>query len=323
MSRSYFIFSLIFSAAALTLVYGGQLTAGQAAGALAWTFGLFAMKSVTRGIDKFTWIISTGVLFFCIDPAHYGFPWFLLCGFSMFFVYLPRIVFLQQIGFLKHVWMDVSFGIACVVFYVTGNLLTPVGWAGWAFLAFPVLYTGFKTIGVFLDYRSIKALSGRSYKAAIDSEAPDFTLESQDGTMVKLSDHRGKSCVLLIFVRGDWCPTCHITLRSYEKNRQKFQDGNVTVMSIGPDPVGVNREMVKKLGVNFHILADAKGLAAKAYGIQSQENNPMTKFEEGIPLPASFLICPKGIVRFTSRADRPGEVFNPEDIFPILQKIAS
>jgi peroxiredoxin len=94
-------------------------------------------------------------------------------------------------------------------------------------------------------------------------------------------------------------------------------------MSIGPDPVGVNRQMVERLGISYHILADEKHEAAKMYGIRLQDNNFGTKFEEGIPLPASFLVSPKGTVAYTSRADVPGEILNPEDIFPILERIAS
>ena len=153
--------------------------------------------------------------------------------------------------------------------------------------------------------------------------APDFSLPNQDGKQIKLSDYRGKNCVLLIFVRGDWCPTCHITLRAYERNKEKFQKNNVTVLAIGPDPVGVNNEMVKKLGVTYHILADESKECSFLYGVQAHDNNPFTKFDKGIPLPATFLVSPQGNVEFTSRADHAGEIFNPEDIFPVLEKIAS
>lgn len=35
-------------------------------------------------------------------------------------------------------------------------------------------------------------------------EAPDFTLEDQDGKSVKLSQYRGKKSVVLVFYRGYW-----------------------------------------------------------------------------------------------------------------------
>lgn len=35
-------------------------------------------------------------------------------------------------------------------------------------------------------------------------EAPDFTLEDQDGKPVKLSQYRGRKSVVLVFYRGYW-----------------------------------------------------------------------------------------------------------------------
>ena len=38
----------------------------------------------------------------------------------------------------------------------------------------------------------------------IGAEAPDFTLEDQDGKAVTLSNYRGKKSVVLVFYRGYW-----------------------------------------------------------------------------------------------------------------------
>lgn len=35
-------------------------------------------------------------------------------------------------------------------------------------------------------------------------EAPDFTLEDQNGKRISLSDFRGKKVVVLVFYRGRW-----------------------------------------------------------------------------------------------------------------------
>lgn len=38
----------------------------------------------------------------------------------------------------------------------------------------------------------------------VGDEAPDFTLEDQDGKPVTLSSFRGKKSVVLVFYRGSW-----------------------------------------------------------------------------------------------------------------------
>jgi peroxiredoxin len=41
---------------------------------------------------------------------------------------------------------------------------------------------------------------------AVGQMAPDFTLKSQDGRMVRLSDYRGKKNVVLAFFPLAWTP---------------------------------------------------------------------------------------------------------------------
>lgn len=41
-------------------------------------------------------------------------------------------------------------------------------------------------------------------RVAVGSLAPDFTLESKDGTAVSLSRFRGRKNVVLVFYRGHW-----------------------------------------------------------------------------------------------------------------------
>jgi len=38
----------------------------------------------------------------------------------------------------------------------------------------------------------------------VGSQAPDFTLESSEGTAISLSDSEGKENVVLVFYRGHW-----------------------------------------------------------------------------------------------------------------------
>ena len=41
-------------------------------------------------------------------------------------------------------------------------------------------------------------------RIAIGPEAPDFTLESRDGSVRTLSGYRGSKNVILVFYRGHW-----------------------------------------------------------------------------------------------------------------------
>jgi cytochrome oxidase Cu insertion factor (SCO1/SenC/PrrC family) len=41
-------------------------------------------------------------------------------------------------------------------------------------------------------------------RVKVGDEAPDFSLEDQDGRVVTLSSFRGKKAVVLVFYRGKW-----------------------------------------------------------------------------------------------------------------------
>jgi peroxiredoxin len=191
--------------------------------------------------------------------------------------------------------------------------------APWLFPVLPLALAQLIATLDYIDRRELNALSQYGY-IKTGSEAPDFSLPDQNGNTVHLSDYKGKNPLLLIFVRGDWCPGCHIMLRTYERERKKFQERNVVVMAIGPDPVGINLNLVQKLGLEYKVLSDEHQETAKKYCVKVQTNHPPAKLEF-IPLPASFLIH-NGILHYTSRADVPGEILDPSRIFSVLEKIS-
>lgn len=157
-----------------------------------------------------------------------------------------------------------------------------------------------------------------------ETMAPDFYLPDYEGNFVSLSNYKHKRNVLLIFVRGDWCPYCHMILRTYMRSKEKFQEKNVMLLAIGPDPIGVNREMAIKLGLEYKVLSDQNMSVAHEYGIKLadyQKNAANPNSTEPMPLPASFLINTEGKIIYTSRSKRVGEFLDPNLIFPILESL--
>ncbi len=265
-------------------------------------------------------LLAATLLGLSLDFPLSGFPFFTLALLVTVVAMIGRLLFMQQLAYTRFPWFEPVLVIASTFLAVAGNIMHPSGWMGWVLPAPPMLMnTGMAAAGVF-DVVKIGKLSRLGY-AKVGEPAPGFSLPDQDGNTVDLSDYKGKRHVLLIFVRGDWCPGCHIMLRAYQKNYKKFQEKNIVALAIGPDPVGVNREMVMKLGLDYKVLADENQHAAQKYCVQIQENFPNTKFAEGIPLPASFLVDSSGTLRYTSRADRAGECLNPALIFPVIDAL--
>ena len=55
-----------------------------------------------------------------------------------------------------------------------------------------------------LATNSYPVSSQRNTPIAVGDEAPNFTLDDQNGQKVTLADARGKSAVVLVFYRGYW-----------------------------------------------------------------------------------------------------------------------
>jgi peroxiredoxin Q/BCP len=236
---------------------------------------------------------------------------------------LGRMIFFRSFGYTGRTWFEPLMLILALVFFLAANLLHPLGWKGWVF-PLPILaFQGIFVAGILKDKIQLLGFTKGGYKIAIGAEAPEFSLPDQDGKMVSLSSFRGQRNLILVFVRGDWCPGCHMMLRTYQKEAEKFRSKNIFAVAIGPDPVGVNREMVEKLGLDFRVLSDEKQRTAMIYGVQldKYDNDFAEKYEEGIPLPASFLVDKQGVVRYVSRPDKVGEFLDPRTIFPIIDNL--
>ncbi len=237
---------------------------------------------------------------------------------------IGRIVFFRFFCHTRYMWFEPVMLVSSVLLYLIGNIFFQNTWQAWVFPPIVIFFQGVLTVGVLKDKKQLQGFKLGANRVAIGKEAPDFSLPDQEGNSVGLTDFIDKRNLLLIFVRGDWCPGCHMMLRTYQRDREKFQTKNILVMAIGPDPVGVNKEMVLKLDLDFKVLSDPGQRTAMKYGVQlaEYENDFAEKYEAGIPLPASFLIDKQGKVQYVSRPDRVGEFLDPRTIFPVVEQLS-
>lgn len=307
-----------------TLYHNSQFIAAQALSLIAF---FLATAEVSKYTSKFQFTVVlisavwTGVM---LDFTDHSLPWLTLAAGVAAFTSIVRISFFSFFSYTGYLWTELLGAFMAIAIYLSGFFLHGYSWQGHAFVA-PILIFAL-SFGINTMYDNFQLLGGArlGYQVKVDQPARDFDLPDQDGNRIKLSDFKNQRTVLLIFVRGDWCPMCHMMLRTYEKRRDEFQAKNVLAMAIGPDPVGVNKAMVEKLGIDFKVLSDEGQKTARVYGVQIKEykNNFAPKQPDGIPLPASFLVDKDGIVRYVSSPERVGEYLNPGLIFSVLEKTA-
>ena len=122
------------------------------------------------------------------------------------------------------------------------------------------------------------------------STAPEFDLEVDDSTRVRLSDFRGRRNVLLVFHPFAFTPVCEEEARDLEENRVAFESAETDVVLVSCDPAPARRAWKRQLELTYTLASDfwPHGAAAKAYGVFDEEN--------GAPIRGTFLIDKGGFV---------------------------
>lgn len=128
----------------------------------------------------------------------------------------------------------------------------------------------------------------------VGSEAPDFTLPSDQGEMIQLRKLRGKTVVLYFYPKDD-TPGCTREACSFRDAQAEMKKLGAVVLGISADEIASHQKFRTKYGLNFPLLADVDHGVAEAYGAW-REKTRFGKKTMGIQR-STFLIDKDGIVR--------------------------
>lgn len=137
--------------------------------------------------------------------------------------------------------------------------------------------------------------------------APDFMLPDQTGSMVKLSDLRGRRVLLYFYPKAD-TPGCTTQSCAVRDARSDLQGLQVDVLGISPSPVKAQAAFDSKFSLGFPLLSDPDHEVAEAYGVWGKRSLYGKKYM-GI-IRSSFLIGADG------RVEGAWYKVSPEDTVP-------
>lgn len=98
--------------------------------------------------------------------------------------------------------------------------------------------------------------------------APDFTLKDGDGNDWTLSEHRGKTVVLL-FYPSDNTPVCTAQLCSVRDRWDDYQATGAEVVAISTDSEHSHKRFGEKHRLPLKLLADGARKVSTLYGMKS------------------------------------------------------
>jgi peroxiredoxin Q/BCP len=127
--------------------------------------------------------------------------------------------------------------------------------------------------------------------------APDFTLESSDGTRVQLSEYRRRSSILIYFMREFSCLQCQAHVAELRRLFDQLRALNTTVLVIGGGSAKDAKRIAMMFRVPFHVLADPDRAVYRDYGLH--------KVLFAIQRSGTFLIDLDGQIVYVQRVTNP------------------
>ncbi len=125
---------------------------------------------------------------------------------------------------------------------------------------------------------------------AVGTQAPDFTLSSQEGKKVSLKDFRGQ-WVVLYFYPKDMTPGCTIEAHNFQRDQKEYDSRKAAIVGVSVDTVDSHVQFCTKENLTFKLLADPDKKVVTLYGSTQ-------KFGESVVAARNtFIIDPKGVVR--------------------------
>ena len=170
----------------------------------------------------------------------------------------------------------------------------------------------------------------------VGAKAPDFELQNHDGKLVRSQDLLAKSCAVLCFIRGRWCPFCVGQMEVMNLLVPQIELAGAALIAISPQTVKQSYFMHDQHKLRFPLLSDAGNKVARQFGLtyrvpQAQEavfrrafiNLPFTNGDDSweLPIPATFILERDGKILYASANEDYTNRPEPQELLPIIRAI--
>jgi peroxiredoxin Q/BCP len=145
-------------------------------------------------------------------------------------------------------------------------------------------------IKINVEKNSFNLLNMANSPIKVGDRLPDFSLKSQSGETVNISDFFGKKSIVLYFYPKDDTPGCTAESCAFRDSYQVFQDAGAEVIGISGDSVASHSSFASKYNLPFLLLSDDNNQVRKLLGV------PSTLFI--LPGRVTYVVDKEGIVRY-------------------------
>jgi thioredoxin-dependent peroxiredoxin len=105
----------------------------------------------------------------------------------------------------------------------------------------------------------------------INEKVADFTLQTDEGKTVSLSDYAGKPVILFFYPRAD-TPGCTIEACGFRDAFKKLHAAGAVVLGISRDTVKDQAKFKAKYDLQYTLLADPEEKVCNQFGVMKEKN---------------------------------------------------
>lgn len=147
------------------------------------------------------------------------------------------------------------------------------------------------------DLSDVAAKRPGKGRIQVGDAAPDFSLPTQSGALVQLSNFLGKQAVVLYFYPKDNTAGCTAEACAFRDSYEVFKDAGAEVIGVSADSEESHQQFATQHRLPFLLLSDKSGDLRRLYGVP-------TTFGL-VPGRVTYVIDKQGIVRhiFSSQLD--------------------
>ena len=127
----------------------------------------------------------------------------------------------------------------------------------------------------------------------VGDKAPDFNLNSSDGSNISLDQLKGKKIVIYFYPKDD-TPGCTIEACEFRDANNEISNAGAVVFGVSKDNLTSHHKFISKFGLNFPLLSDEDGQMCNLYGAWGEKTS-FGKTTFGI-LRITFLIDEFGVI---------------------------
>jgi peroxiredoxin Q/BCP len=151
----------------------------------------------------------------------------------------------------------------------------------------------------------------------VGDPAPAFDLPTASRSRVRLADFRGR-CLLVIFIRGTWCPNCTKQMSDFASSFSEFEKRRIGIVFIAAQKIDgffKGKEHVDKNAYPFPLLFDEDRRVSRDYGVRDLVSYDTINLARR----SIFLVDGEGSVRWIAVSPHQWEAPGIQDILKTIE----